>query len=307
MPEFAVEKTTTIEAPPQAVFDAVRDFRSWPAWSPWLIAEPGCKLDYREDGTGYTWDGEIVGSGEMAVVGEEAPRSIDCQLDFLKPWKSRSAVRFAFAARGGATEVTWTMRGSLPFFMFWMKGMMTAFVGMDYQRGLAMLKDHVEKGSVPCELEFAGVAPFEGFPYLGVKTACAIAEIGPRMGEDFEKLKALLAERGIEPAGKPFSIYHKWALTKGLTEYTIGFPVGGPPATPPSGFVTGELPSCRCYQVRHTGPYHHLGNAWASGMMHARAKVFRQNKRLPPFEIYQDEPGGADDTDLVTTVHFPAR
>ena len=39
--------------------------------------------------------------------------------------------------------------------------MMEAFIGMDYDRGLLMLKDLVEKGSVPSKLDFIGEQKIE--------------------------------------------------------------------------------------------------------------------------------------------------
>ena len=33
------------------------------------------------------------------------------------------------------------MRGALPWFLFWMRPAMETFIGMDYERGLKMLKD----------------------------------------------------------------------------------------------------------------------------------------------------------------------
>ena len=307
MPKFSIEKSITIDAPAGDAFSTVRNFRDWPKWSPWLIAEPACTLAYAENGDRYSWDGEIIGAGEMEITAEDALRSIDYQLTFLKPWKSMSAVRFAFAEREGGTTATWTMDGSLPFFMFWMKPMMTTLVGMDYQRGLNMLKDHIETGSRQSKLDFRGEEPFAGFRYVGVRTRCPISEIGKRMHSDLQRLRSYLDQHGATPVGEPFSIYHKWALGKGLCDYTLGFPVTTAPDDLPADFVSGNLPDCSVYSVEHTGPYRHLGNAWSAGVMHARAKVFRQDKSSPPFEIYRSDPATTPDTELVTSVHFPLK
>ena len=307
MPKITVEKSTHIEAPIQTVFETVRNLRGWKNWSPWVIAEADCPLSYDDDGKGYSWDGKIIGSGKMQVTGEDAPRSIDLQLNFIKPWKSQSAVRFSFAERDGGTEVTWTMDGSIPFFMFFMKSMMVCFIGMDYERGLMMLKAKLETGSVPSKLGFDGTARFEGASYLGVRSRSSFEEIGTSMGEAMEQLKAALDEKGIEPSGTPFSIYHKWAASKGYTEFTVGVPVASAPSDVPAGLTAGEIPACDTYRVEHTGPYPFLGNAWSAAMMHARAKQFRMNKKVAPFEIYQNEPGKVADEELVAVVHMPAK
>lgn len=169
MSRYFISKSIEIDAPIEKVHASVRDFKQWPAWSPWLIAEPGCPLTFAEDGSSYGWEGSIVGTGSMEVTDEEAPHSITYRLSFLKPMKAESVVQFKFAPKGEGTEVTWTMDGKLPFYLFWMAKMMTTLVGMDYDRGLTMLKDHLETGSVPSKLEFPGIREFGGCSYIGIK------------------------------------------------------------------------------------------------------------------------------------------
>ena len=112
MPKFHVRKSILIAAPVERVYASVRDFRQWPAWSPWLICEPDSHMDYSADGKSYAWNGRITGSGEMAVTSEQAPRSINYQLTFMKPWKSLNYAGFAFTDRNGTTEVTITLNSA---------------------------------------------------------------------------------------------------------------------------------------------------------------------------------------------------
>ncbi len=307
MAKLNIERSISIGAPPEKVFAVVRDFRQWQAWSPWLIAEPGCQVAYGDDGGSYRWDGQIVGSGEMTVTAESSPHAIDHRLTFFKPWKSVSAVAFRFSEDTGGTRVVWTMNGSLPVFLFWMKSMMTALVGMDYQRGLTMLKDYVERGSVPSRLDFAGRRPFDGFPYLGVRSRCATSEIGPRMEDALANLRNGLETGGLSPSGSPFAVYHRWNVVKGDCEFTLGFPVATSTPVSPEGLVAGVMPDCETFVIRHTGAYRHLGNAWAAGMMHGRAKVFTQSRSVHPFEVYETAPGDVPENEAVTAIHFPLR
>ncbi|MGJ8634360.1 MAG: SRPBCC family protein [Luteolibacter sp.] len=307
MPTFNVSKSVRITASVEEVYGKVRNFREWPSWSPWLIAEPGAGLEYDEEGKSYSWEGRITGAGGMTVLKEEKNRFMNCELVFLKPWKSVNRVDFLFSEREGGTEVTWKMKGSLPFFMFWMKGMMVAFIGSDYERGLKMLKAVVETGVNPSRLDFEGKRSFGGCGYVGVRTLCGIEEISERMGQDMGKVSGWLGGCGKEASGKPFAIYHKWDPAKGKVEYTIAMPVDGAPADPGEGLVGGEIPACEVYVVKHTGPYEFLGNAWASGMMHGRAKVFAADKKIDPFEIYENDPQVVKAEELVTTVHFPMK
>ena len=307
MPKFTVSRSLIVGASLDKCFSTVRDFKSWPKWSPWLIAEPDCAVSFGEDERSYSWDGKIVGAGKMEIESESPNRSINYQLEFLRPWKSTSKVRFTFAEKGEDTEITWRMDGRLPFFMFWMKTMMSALIGMDYERGLSMLKDLLETGIVPSKLEFIDFNPCSGGTFVGIRTHCSIKDIGSTMENDFKRLCSLVDERRIEVIGKPFSIYHKWEVVKGNTEYTVGYIVNGASADLPRDVVSGVLPDCKAYAIRHTGPYRHLGNAWAAGMFRARAKVFKQSKKIHPFEIYENDPSDVPENEVETIVHFPLK
>ena len=307
MPKFSVAKSIVINAPVETIHATIRDFKQWSAWSPWLIAEPDCKLTFSDDGNNYAWDGKITGSGEMEVTRDDPPNEIRYKLSFLKPWKSICETFFTFKRDGDGTQVIWTMNGSLPIFMFWMTKMMVVFIGMDYERGLTMLKQHIEGGRVLSKLDFPGIESFPGYRYVGIRTSCSIDSIGECMSRDFEKLKNWMGQSGINPPAPPFSIYHKWKPVAGLAEYTVALPVEKHPDNAPVGMFNDTFPACACYVVRHTGPYPQLGNAWSAGMMHSRAKVFAQKRGIPPFETYANDPEETAETELVTLVHFPVK
>ncbi len=306
MPRFTVEKSILIDAPLETVHGHLRDFRRWRAWSPWLICEPDCDVTYAEDGSSYAWDGKIVGKGELELTGEQGHQALDYRLTFFTPWKSVNTTSFRLSDTDGGTALTWTMVGSLPWFMFWMKGMMTAWVGMDYERGLRMLKDIAETGTVPSRLEFGGIKDHPGGTYVGISTTCPIDHIGEAMQRDHGRLQALLNEQDLTPAGPFFSIYHKWEMVKRRAHYTAGVPLATIPESLPEGMKAGTLPACRYYEVRHTGAYRHLGNAWSAGMMHGQAKQYAKNRKIHPFEIYQSMPD-VDEAEAVTVVGFPTR
>lgn len=285
----------------------VRDFQTWPKWSPWLCAEPGCGQEVSADGKENSWDGEVVGSGSMKIVGEQENHSIEYELTLAKPWKSVSKVSFLFGREGERTRITWRMNGKLPFLFFWMEGMLKAGVGSDYQRGLAMLKDYLQLGEIPSDLNFMGEGDFEGLSFVGIKTNCRIADVGEKMEADMARLQKWIQDQNITPSGKPISIYHKWNLTHGSTLYTIGFPVEKIPGWLPEGFDSGTIPQCRVQRIQHTGSYRHLANAWSSGMAQLRAKKWQAARGIPPFEIYENDPTEVAESEIVTTVHFPAK
>ena len=305
MSNFEVERSILIPKPAEVVYATVREFKTWPKWSPWLCAEPKCPLVFSPDGNSYSWNGEIVGSGEMKVVAERENEFIDYELAMSTPYKSDSKVRFQFGREGDRTRVTWSLNGNLPFYLFWMQGMMISAIGMEYKRGLAMLKDYLKKGAVPSALDFVGAGEFAGLSYVGMKNSCRISDVSEKMEADLLRLKKWVQDQHITPSGGPLSIYHKWSLTQGTTSYTLAFPVDKVPGWLPENFVSGTIPTCQVQRIRHTGSYLHLGNAWTAGMASIRAKKWKPRRGVHPFETYDNDPNEVADEDLVTTVHFP--
>src|SRR6187549_2342796 len=85
---FHVERSTTVNATPEAAFAQVNDFHAWSAWSPWEKLDPAMKRSYGGAPAGvgatYAWVGnEEVGEGRMTIVHGE-PTKIAIKLEFLK-------------------------------------------------------------------------------------------------------------------------------------------------------------------------------------------------------------------------------
>ncbi|WFB35280.1 SRPBCC family protein [Kiritimatiellota bacterium B12222] len=305
MPQTHIQKMITIEAPLAEVFAQVSDLTKWPAWSPWLVLEPEARLTFDADGRAYSWDGSLIGSGKLVKQRETENEEMVCSLEILKPWKSRSTVQFTFAEVADGTQVTWVMDGKLPLLMFWMKGMMETLVGMDYERGLTMLKDICELGRIPAGFVESGEEDFPGCSYVGITTECLIPELGPGMEEDFKRLKPVALNADVDQTLYPFCKYEKWNMNNGQVRYTIGFPVKRLPDSLPEGFVSGEIPANKVYVIKHNGAYRHLGNAWSLGMMLSRNKKFRAKKGQVPFEVYLNNPEETDEADLEVKICFP--
>lgn len=304
MPKTHVTRSTTINSPIGNVYSKLNDLNHWKAWSPWLIMEPGVDVNVSSDGKFYEWKGNRVGEGNMNIALEDGNNSIEYDLTFLKPWKSEAKVRFILSDNGDRTIVTWTMDSSLPWFMFFMKGMMEGFIGMDYQRGLNMLTDYIEDGEVKSKLEFVGESDFTGAKYIGIKTACSMSELSAAMSKDFGKLSDLAEKNPFISKGRLFSIYHKWDVAKQKTTYTGCIEVSDIPDNLSPDFIIGEIPATKVYTLRHIGPYYHLGNAWSTLMNMHRSKEFKQDKSIDPFEIYIRDPSNTPEKDIITDVCF---
>ena len=304
MPAMYVSEEIVVNKPVAEVFGYVRDFKQWPEWSPWLICEPETKLVFGQDE--YSWDGEVVGAGRMAVKEARENEEITYHLEFLKPWKSQADVCMIFTEVGEGTKVTWNMNSKLPWFLFFLKAMMECMVGMDYQRGLRMLKERMETGDVLSKLDIVDRVSVPECQYVGIERTCTMDEMPKVMEADFGKLAPLYEEQGDheEPM---FTIYSQWKLSKGMVTYVACAPVKDVPGNLPSGMISDERPSCDAFAVIHTGAYQHLGNAWSAAMMRARVKLFKQSKAVFPFEQYITNPGETSEADTVTRICLPRK
>ena len=281
MPKIPISRTQVIASPIEKVFEVLRDVHSCPDWSPWLIADPDFKLDVQNDY--YSWEGAISGSGRMDLVRDEANESITYDLSFVKPWKSQARIHISLAVKGDATEVTWTLEHSLSFFLFWKKKSIQAYLEVDYDRGFLMLKNLIETGSVPSHLEFLGREPSPSFVGVGIKRSGSMNGFEQDIETSYKEV------RDYYPEGKVFSVYYTWDLVRKEVAYFIGVRLDKTPGVIPDGMELINVPGMEVYALRHRGPYSHLSNGWSAGRMHGRAKIFRQSKRFPPFEIYEDE------------------
>ena len=144
---FSVQRSVAIQAPPEAVYPLIADFKRWEAWSPWEKKDPAMKRTFgvttAGQGATYAWEGNgEVGQGSMEIAHAESPSKVGIALDFVKPFEAHNRVDFALAPKGQATEVTWTMQGPVPYFanIVHLFVNMDAMVGRDFEAGLANLK-----------------------------------------------------------------------------------------------------------------------------------------------------------------------
>jgi hypothetical protein len=150
--QFAVQRATSIGAAPERVFGLINDFKNWGSWSPYEKKDPAMKRTFsgEESGKGavYEWDGNAqVGKGRIEITDAAAPSRVTIKLDMIKPMEGHNVVNFTLEPRGGATQLTWAMRGSYAYVAKLMGIFcdMDKMIGKDFEAGLANLKALAER------------------------------------------------------------------------------------------------------------------------------------------------------------------
>lgn len=149
---FAIQRATTIQAPPAAVIAEIQDLRAWEAWSPWAKSDPQMRQSYAGPAAGVgaesSWEGPKAGKGRMTITAVKPDQEVDIALQFVEPMKADNTVVFTLAPDAGGTTVTWRMEGDNGFIgkAFSLFADLDTMVGADFERGLAALKSVVERG-----------------------------------------------------------------------------------------------------------------------------------------------------------------
>ena len=149
---FVVQRSASIKAPPEKIFPFINDFHQWTVWSPFEKIDPDMKRSYGPvtagKGATYGWDGnKNIGSGSMEIIDASAPRGVTIKLDFTKPFEAHNVAEFTLQPAGDSTNVTWSMRGPVPFFgkIIHVFMDMDKMVGSQFAEGLGKLKAAAEK------------------------------------------------------------------------------------------------------------------------------------------------------------------
>ena len=143
--DFRVERSATIAATPQALFDQVNDHKKFEKWNPWQKMDPASKTIYTgaDSGVGAvaSWVGEVVGEGSATITESKPGEFVRQRMDWKKPMEGVSTVDFTFKAEGDKTKVTWAMYGKNGFvgkaFSLFMD--CEKMCGPEFEKGLADL------------------------------------------------------------------------------------------------------------------------------------------------------------------------
>ena len=149
---FRVERSITIKAPPERIFNLIDDFHNFGVWSPWEHLDPAMKRSITGTPSGkgavYEWSGNAkAGAGRMEILESTPSSRVKMQLDFLKPFRNRNTAEYTLTPQGDATKVTWAMYGPSPFISKIMQVFVTMdkMIGGDFDKGLAAMKAAAEK------------------------------------------------------------------------------------------------------------------------------------------------------------------
>ncbi len=308
---FTVRRSLAIAAERKAVFDKLRDFRSWSDWSPWLMHEPDTRLTYSEypdqEGGWYGWDGKIVGAGRLTHEHFTGEERIDQRIEFQRPSKSVSRVWWELETQqDGATLVHWNMSGSTPFLFRFMAKKMPAYIGKDYATGLYKLRAQLEPDAEVPRISFEGPLEIPEQTALTLHFEGEIEAMKQAMMEGFPKLGDYVKAQRLSPTGPPLSVYHK--VDPRTMRFTCDMAIPVQAGTRSSEFEVKTYPGGRYYKTTLKGSYEFLELAWYQAYSHLQMLKLKPQHQRASLEIYKNDPTTVEHSnEIVTSILIPIR
>jgi len=284
--KFQVRRELECDIPIDEIFATVLDFNSWPEWNPWLLHEPGAKIeispDCNQEGGHYSWDGDAIGAGRLSHVRITPGKRIQQQIEFIRPFKSVNQVNWYFEKRGDSTLVEWEMQGSMPFLFRFMTKSTALMISKDYDLGLIRLCGYLDPNAPQLKISFCGREPLEAFHYWAIPFTGRLREL-----QASRKTNLPILEKATEgESGLPLTIYHKLDWQQASFEAEFAVPVSGDATH--SGYQIRSFKGGEYLRTEVTGDQAFLPLTWYAVFSHCRMHKIKIDSSRHSLEIYHD-------------------
>ncbi|WP_319230981.1 GyrI-like domain-containing protein [Draconibacterium orientale] len=303
---LVVERSADIQAPVKTVYAQLIDLHRWDNWSPWKRMGENMRVEYINHGVGagggYILRNETKESSvaSIEIIEANAYSEVTVSLDFMERGEALSS--FLLAEKNGGTTVNWALTydvGNNPFAR-WMGLLMKKSMATDFDNGLVKLKalcQVIEKENEPVIL----LDEVPEMNYAGIRETVPFIEVSREMSEMYSEISKFLAQKEIEMAGMPFSMYHL------MDEEYIDFECGIPIEAANEGNRTVKVavfPATTCACLDFYGDYGNLQEGHIAVQKWVEAHGF--NLASAPMEIYLTDPQQEPDpAKWITRICYP--
>jgi effector-binding domain-containing protein/ribosome-associated toxin RatA of RatAB toxin-antitoxin module len=312
---YSFERSRIIEVPTSILFNKVNDYKTWSGFSPWLEQEPNATLTYGEKTSGvdgnYAWKGDILGEGSMKTIAVEDSKTIDQQINFIKPFEAQSNINWIFEPTENGTNVTWKMSGEQDFitklFTTFM-GSIESTTGPDFERGLFKLDSITKVEMKKYSIHINGITQHGGGFYLYNTASTKMSDFKAEMQKKFPEIVAYTNANSIPMAGKPFAIYEKWDATNNAVIFSCAIPTSTKIESSEANILTGQLQPFKSVKTTLKGDYENLKETWDKTMMYIKTNNLEIDESLPKIETYITDPKNTPNpSKWVTELFIPVK
>ncbi len=293
--EYRVERSQTLNAPTDIVFEQLISFKSWEKWSALREKDPKMKSLFGHDnakvGSYWLWKGNKAGEGRITSTEIEDQKQISYHLSSSKPYKTEADGYIKLEPEGKQTKVVWVVEGTNPFHLRVLNLMMDKWIGPDFETSLVLLKYIAEKESEILQKEYFGYrikeTRFGGSKIALVRKAILIDELDEFFTKNYAKVKSEANDCNFKIDGQPMALFYRWDYVNGVATVAAALPVKGDSTL---GHDVGlvQLQPQKALLLNYYGGYKSMKNAYSA------LDNFVKNKKLktvkPVIEEYMIGP-----------------
>lgn len=310
-----VERSLQMNCSAEAAFSLVNDLKQWEKWSPWHGIDSATQWEFSGEqaigaGAWYTWQSEHpkVGNGKLTIMETKANEYIKTQMEF--DGMSPATAEYFFTANDSGVLVKWTLdsdMGMNPIARY-MGLMMDKFVGPDYEKGLAKIKEVAEAAPAAGADNILGFAvetrDMQATVVAGIREVVKFTDLNSaKFGNWFMTIGTALGKQKMEPIGAPMSVYYSYE--KESADMEAAMPVAQ--AGKDDGAVKfHELPASKILVVKYYGDYSKTEPVYYAAFDYIKKNNMENNGF--PMEVYVTDPMMEKDTaKWLTEIIFPIR
>jgi effector-binding domain-containing protein len=210
-----MERSLTINAPAEMIYDQVTNLYNWNSWSPWHRLDPEMKTEYQNGGIGegasYSWTSEqkSVGNGKLTISYAHAFDTIKTAMDFGP--EGTATADFYLNQTDAGIETIWSFEtdmGASPIAR-WIGVMMKVMIEKSYDEGLKNL-DSVCQQLQKEDWYYVKVKTKPAVNYYSIASEASISEIDGIMKKSYTTLYSELGKKNIPIEESPFALYYTW-------------------------------------------------------------------------------------------------
>ena len=311
---YDIVRTKSIQADPVVVFNDLNDYKNWKDWGPWYEKDSTIRVQYTDNTVGvggaYSWTSDVEGGGSMKTNSVEAAESLNQEIVFETPFGDmKSDVYWILKKTNQGTDLTWGIKGEMPFFSRFMASGMEDQLGPMEERGLELFNESIQRKLKVYTIDSLGVVDYSGGFYLYLSTSAKIDNMDPKLKQMRTQIEQYVSKNSVRLTGSPFAIYHKFDEENGTTMFSLGYPIAERIITHGSDILTGYMERGTYSKTVLKGSYTNLKMAWEKAIFNASSLkdyIFLENAE--PFEIYinnrTDTPNPAE---LLTEIYLPVK
>jgi len=301
-----VERTVTINAPINVVYNMFANLKNWERWDYWQELDTNQKREYSKPPVGkgayYTWSStnKDVGKGKLTITEAKSPSYLKMELGFGDN-KMGSGEVF-LSEKDGKTTAKWTMDSDLHFLWKWFGLMMDAMVGPFFEKGLDKMKSYCEKYvNGKYTIEFIDT-PEQTILFVKDSSGMKPAEIGAKLGKAYGEIAGFMKKNNVGFAGNPVAItLNDWDGKSWI--FNAGMPVAVKYVKTEGRIQLGGIPSGKTIKSVYTGPYEASMPAYEEIMKFIT--YFKFEIRDKSWEAYPNNPKNTTKDKLITEIYFP--